>query len=428
MRRPRFLPLIVLTLVPGAASAQAPNWQPWGPEFRVNTYTTGAQSRQSAAFNSSSNFIVVWASQGQDGSSYGVFGQRYVWPGSAVGAEFRVNTNTTGGQTEPAVAGNLSPGDFLVVWSSAGEDGSGLGVFGQRYTVAGTPAGPEFVVNTYTTSNQMSPDVAALFSGGFVVVWASDQQDGSGLGVFAQRYAGSGAALGPEFRVNSFTTGDQGRYLSVASGSAGGGFVVVWTSQDGSDDGIFAQRYDAAGVPLGSEFRVNTYTTARQSHPAVDADGVGGFVVVWDSQDQDGFGDGVFAQRYSSSGVPLGPEFPVNEVNSFSQDLPGVAVAPMGVFVVAWQSDLQDGSSLGVFGRRHNTTGTPIGLEFRANTFAVGAQADPTVATSLSAAPPTSEVFIIAWSSDGQDGSATGVYGQLYAPNIPVELMTFRVE
>ena len=48
-----------------------------------------------------------------------------------------------------------------------------------------------------------------------------------------------------------------------------GNFVVAWTStsQDGSGYGIYAQRYDSGGSPLGGEFRVNTLTSGSQAYP-----------------------------------------------------------------------------------------------------------------------------------------------------------------
>ena len=87
--------------------------------------------------------------------------------------------------------------------------------------------------------------------------------------------------LGPEFQVNSYTTNYQRRPGIAADGS--GNFVVVWESngQDGSGRGVFGQRYDSAGLRVGSEFQVNGYTTSYQDRPAVAADGSGNFVVVW---------------------------------------------------------------------------------------------------------------------------------------------------
>ena len=124
------------------------------------------------ASDSSGNFVVVWESDSQDGSSYGVFGQRYASTGAPLGPEFRVNTYTTGHQGHPAVASDSS-GNFVVVWPSYSQDGSSYGVFGQRYASTGAPLGPEFRVNTYTTNSQSCPAVASDASGNFVVVWTS---------------------------------------------------------------------------------------------------------------------------------------------------------------------------------------------------------------------------------------------------------------
>ena len=195
MRR-TLLAFVVLVSVSRAAGAQG---NPVGPEFRVNTYTTSSQSLPDVASDSSGNFVVAWQSSPQDGSGFGVFGQRYANSGAPVGPEFRVNTYTTGDQFQPSVASDTS-GNFVVVWRSKMPD---YGVFGQRYANSGAPLGPEFRVNTYTTSGQSFPSVAADTSGNFVVVWGSSSQDGSAYGVFGQRYASSGSPLGPEFRVNT---------------------------------------------------------------------------------------------------------------------------------------------------------------------------------------------------------------------------------
>ena len=52
------------------------------------------------------------------------------------------------------------------------------------------------------------------------------------------------------------------------------------------------------GDPLGPEFRVNTYTTSYQGNPAVSSIPSGNFVVVWMSYEDGSFG-GIFGQRYS---------------------------------------------------------------------------------------------------------------------------------
>src|SRR5262245_14982181 len=73
--------------------------------------------------------------------------------------------------------------------------------------------------------------------------------------------AGDACELGGEFQVNTYT-GSQQATPSVAM-DANGNFVITWHSdQDGSGTGIYAQRYDSDGNPMGGEFRVNTYTSS----------------------------------------------------------------------------------------------------------------------------------------------------------------------
>ena len=114
-----------------------------------------------------------------------------------------------------------------------------------------------------------------------MVTWHSSDQDGDSLGVFGQRYDATGASIGSEFQINTFTLGPQ-YYPSVAPLS-NGGFVVTWQSygQTGSGHKVFGQRYDASGASVGSEFQVNTHISNNQHEASVAALSDGGFVVTW---------------------------------------------------------------------------------------------------------------------------------------------------
>ena len=404
----------------------APQGTPLGPEFRVNTYTTDRQYRSSVARDPSGNFVVAWMGFTQAGTDTDIFGQRYLDSGSPIGPEFRINTDTTSSPGNPSVAADGS-GNFVVVWHSSGEDGDSTGVFGQRYASSGMPVGPQFRVNSYTTGAQGFPSVAADASGNFVVIWESSDQDGSDSGIFGQRYASSGASLGAEFRVNTYTTYRQSR-LSVAADSAGG-FVVVWDSHLGDEPSgfknydIVGQRYAGSGVPLGPEFRINSYTTDYQLRPAVATDSTGNFVVVWESSFQDGPGPLVFGQRYSAAGAPVGTEFRINTSTTNADDYnPDVASDADGNFVVTWTDAQAPPPIRGIHAQRFASSGVPLGPEFRVNTFVTNYQNFSSVASD-----PVGN-FVVTWASYGQDGSAYGVFGQRYSPMVPVELMQLRVE
>ena len=376
-------------------------------EFRANTYTGNAKGDASVAMDADGDFVVTWESAFQDGNNYGVYAQRYNASGVAQGSEFRVNAYTTGFQNDPSVAMDAD-GDFVVTWQSGLQDGSSYGIYAQRYNAAGIAQGSEFRVNTYTTNGQRNPAVAMDADGDFVVTWQSDGQDGSFYSVHGQRYNAAGVAQGSEFRVNAYTTGFQSG-PSVAM-DADGDFVVTWNSynQDGSFNGIYGQRYNAAGVTQGSEFRVNTYTTNNQTQSSVAMDADGDFVVTWNSSGQDGSNYGIYGQRYNATGAAQGSEFRVNTYTTSTQRFSAVAMDADGDFVVTWHSSGQDGSNYGVYGQRYNATGAAQGSEFRVNTYTTDTQRIPAVAMDADGD------FVVAWQSTVQDGGSSGIYGKQY--------------
>ena len=393
---------------------------PNGGEFQVNSHTTGSQTSASVAMNGSSGaFVITWISSGQDGSSNGIYGQRFHADGTPDGAEFPVNTYTTGNQSSPSVAMD-DAGRFVVAWYSDAQDGDGYGIYAQRYNVDGTPAGTEFRVNTYTADDQFAPSVAIDDSGRFVITWYGYGQDGSGYGVFAQRYLADGTPDGTEFSINTYTANNQFR-PSIAM-AASGSFVITWQSygQDGSADGIYAQRYDAAGLPAGAEFRVNTWTSSYQAYPAVAMDDSGNFVIAWMSFLQDGSRYGVYAQAFDSGGAPSGTEFLVNTHTDEDQYYPSIAMDAGGRFAIAWQGEDQDGSESGIFARQlsgfseaglHADHAFHPGPEFQVNTETASSQSKPALAIDNAGR------YVAAWHSMDQDGDSYGIYAQRYNPD-----------
>ncbi len=283
---------------------------PNGGEFRVNTHPGNYQVFPSVGMDSDGDFVIAWSSYDQDGSYFGIYAQRYNSDGSLNGEEFQVNTHTNDSQLLPAVAMN-DDGDFVIAWNSYEQDGSEYGIYAKRYNSDGSPNGDEFQVNSHTTGYQAFPSIGIDSDGDFVIAWHSDGQDGDYYGVYAQRYNSDGSRNGDEFQVNTYTTSGQGA-AKVAMDNDGD-FVITWTSNQGeSDYGIYLQHFNSDGSRNGDELQVNTYTQGYQTFPSVGMDDDGNFVVAWQSGQvgdevvaQDGSYDGIYAQRYGDFGVGI---------------------------------------------------------------------------------------------------------------------------
>jgi hypothetical protein len=94
----------------------------------------------------------------------------------------KINTHTSNSQQYPSVT-SLADGGFVVTWMSSSQDGSGWGIYGQRYAADGSASGAEFQDQHPHLKYQQYPSVTSLADGGFVVTWMSNNQDGSGWGV-----------------------------------------------------------------------------------------------------------------------------------------------------------------------------------------------------------------------------------------------------
>ncbi|WP_413205424.1 tandem-95 repeat protein [Rhodospirillum sp. A1_3_36] len=359
-------------------------------EVAVNTTTENSQDRARVAVLADGSYVVTWFSPSSAGTM--VYGQRYGVNGTPIGDEFTVNEIPfTDGNVHDGASDNrrdgtvtaLSGGGFLVTWVSGdnytrgrrydaqgvplsgemtlaqgiltevsaledggyilaiqGGDSSYSASFGQRFDANDQPVGERFQFNIAESGAQSYPDITVLADGSMVALWHGD-----GQGPVMRLYDADGHALTDEILV----TTNNGHFASTISSLSGGGFIVTWPSTtDGSSYGIQAMQYDASGEAVGAAFQVNEYTYSNQNDPEVIGTADGGYVIAWQSDAQDGSGYGIYARRYGADGTPLGAEFQINTTTLGNQVDVTLAARPDGGFVASWTSENIDGSGTAV--------------------------------------------------------------------------------
>jgi len=364
-----------------------------GNPLRVNATTAGLQDGAAAAGLANGGLVVVWSSAGQDGSGRGVYGQLFTAAGVKKGGEFRINTTTAGNQTAARVAA-LATGGFVVVWQA--QDAAGSGITMRRYAAAGTAAGPEIAVNTTTAGDQAAPAVAALASGDIVVVWQSPVPSTSRTMIRARIFSPLGAARGGEFRAD---TADITAQTTPVVDAIGGGFVVAWasTGSTAAHNGIRGQRFGTAGAKIGKEFAIST-AAATQSRPAIAGTADGGFVAAWSSFGQTGGTSSVYAQRFTAKGARAGGETRINTAVDADHIGPSVAAFPGGGHFVAWTRRTA-ATVATVRWRRYHADGTASDIEQVATVTGV------TWATGPTAVVATDLAFAVGFTGGGGTGN-----------------------
>lgn len=200
----------------------------------------------------------------------------------------------------------------------------------------------DFVIDSVdaTTTLPQSPRVAALSNGNFVAVWNASIGGDSGL--LAQIYAPDGTTVGTEFRVESTTAGTQ--VAPNVTALPGGGFIVVWHSNDNATTGndIRTRIFDETGAPAGNDYVINSTPSQSQTNASVTVLADGRVLVAWQSDEDLNSSATNFDIRailLNADGTPSGTDFVVNGVTSGSQNTPQVTALSDGGYVILWQQN-----------------------------------------------------------------------------------------
>ena len=143
----------------------------------------------------------------------------------------------------PSVAA-ASDGSFMVAWGAFDMVNvtNGWDIYARTFSSAGV-GGATLRVNTYLAGDQYAPRISAI-GGDYLVVWTSLGQDGSREGVYGQFVHEDGSLVGGEFRVNTTTAGQQMQPAVASDGvqPVSGGLDGLYRFGPNSFD-LFAQRY-----------------------------------------------------------------------------------------------------------------------------------------------------------------------------------------
>jgi hypothetical protein len=166
------------------------NGSPFNSEFAVNTGFDPC-ANPSVAAGSDGGFLIAWSQKDTmvRSNSWDIFARSFSRVGLA-GPSLAVNATLYGDQYFPEVSALGT--QYMIVWTSLGQDGSREGVYGRVMNTDTTFASGEFLVNTTTIGSQMHPTVASDGNTQFLAVWASYVRGGADFDLSAQRFAPPG--------------------------------------------------------------------------------------------------------------------------------------------------------------------------------------------------------------------------------------------
>ncbi|MDD2890752.1 MAG: T9SS type A sorting domain-containing protein [bacterium] len=372
---------------------------PIGANFKINKDTSNKNLFPSVAILSEGIFMVVWEDYRNGNAD--VYGQLYN-NGTPIENNFKINTDTTGYQLKPCIS-SVNNNEFIVVWESENINSN---ICAQLYDLSGIPCKTNFTI----ASKGEAPSVAGNNSGYFITVWENNV---TGTSLQYKVYYSSGDSCTSELTV---TSGTKANSPCIALNDSGN-FIITWIDNRENNPDVYYQKFVLPGNVIETQNKVNDDNASPcQDFPAIAMDSMGNSVIVWYDY-RNGYIDtyndpDIYCQKYTSNRVAKGNNIRINDDGTGNpQIFPTLSMNPKGDFVIVWE-DKRDGN-FNIYGQRgtFNQTNLLSG-NFRVST-GIYLNAWPAVAIN------NSGNFVVFWNN--WQGNKIKVFGQKYdSSGIPI--------
>lgn len=258
---------------------------PLGAPTIVNTTTSGSQMNPDIAVRPDGSFVVVWQSEGQDGSGWGVYGRLYDVDATPIGGEIQVAQTTSGSQIAPHVAIGGTGVGFVVSWTDSGANSGNGAIYAREFGPTGTATTNELQIAGVSGKGYGVSDIA-LVSRGYAVTWVVLNVDGDNDADVQTRVVDmANDTLLSVVTVNTSLPGDQAEPVIARSGSAGTSYYVAYSDASTAEATIHVRRIDDSASTTYDVVQASQDSIGNRSRPRIDTDSAGNFVIGWSQQE-----------------------------------------------------------------------------------------------------------------------------------------------
>ncbi|MEW5799084.1 MAG: T9SS type A sorting domain-containing protein [Bacteroidota bacterium] len=359
------------------------NGLPIGENFRIEDtlFHSSQESIPQILVNSSGHYFVLW--QDITMNNYEIYGKKFNENFTELSPAIRINSDQNSGLDEsPAVAGNKK-GDFIVAWNDSRNDTNNI--FAQIYSGNDKPVDTNIKINGSEEGIRWNPSIAIQNDSLAIFTWSCARQDRAVVVCRIFNYASRTLMTVVEVTDTIATVDSFGACVDTDND---GNFVIAWVDGRNGNSDIYAQRFASNGVKLGPNFRVNTDQSTRyQTGVAIDVGRDGDFSIVW--IDENSGIRNIYAQKFSSNGDRIGGNFKVNASGTGTY-APEIESDDSGNCIIVWSN--YGSTTSEIWGQRYTKSGENIAGNFRIDEPArTTYKEDVTVSTSS-----TGE-FIVTW-------------------------------
>jgi hypothetical protein len=327
------------------------------------------------------NFLVLWKTIGQDGSTFNVAGKLFIGNGTLITA-FQLPTQSDD-PLPNCYAVELLNNNFMVAWSCASSTNPDEEVIqGQRFNAEGSTIDAPFQIQAVTGDSLTYPVLQALEEGDLVAVWQQDggPQPNDPHHLWARMYNATAMPMGNAFAINPTSSANQ--LTPAVTNISGGGFFITWTVPGrtiAQPSRLYAQFFNQSGEALQNAFPVVPQGTDYQSQSACNQLGNDRILIAWQSSQQSNSNPQIYAQLIDNQGNILKAAFPVSNSTQNSQEAAAVIKLNSGNCLICWIITTPNTTTISLAARVVDSNGNTIGNEINIQAFDDNASALPSI-------------------------------------------------
>jgi hypothetical protein len=300
------------------------------------------------------NYITTWTEQ-ESPAVYRIYGRR-AYPDGSTDADVFVGSPNIASAGSSSIAFDGMDGSFAIAFTTSANT-----VFYRRFG-ADLSTSPDSPIMLDDMLHDSSAPALRFLYGDLMAAWVETNQDADGMAIVARILDSWDQDLLGTTQFNEWETGAQ---VNPHLAATEAGYVMVWQSdtQDGDNGGVFAREIAGDGIPMGSEFQVNQFWEGHQAFPRVAALPGGQVAMCWTGRGFTDSSSSVFMRVFDWDMSPLTDEIRVNQFGSPTMITCDITATDESHVVVVWAAKTPAGD-YDVQTLRMTLDGTPYGPVF----------------------------------------------------------------
>ncbi|ADG93165.1 type 1 secretion target domain protein [Arcobacter nitrofigilis DSM 7299] len=344
-------------------------------KLEANGSTNGNDTASQITTLSDGTYVITYVGKEVSDGDSSIYLQRFNTDGTRFEDQIKLEAvdNQFGNDVSPQIAA-LSDGSYVVVFSGADDKGD-TSIYVQKFNADGSKLlmPVKLEATGYIDGEDITPEITTLSDGGYVVTYTG--YDGVNNSIYIQRFSSTGGKIGEQAKIEVIDIAEEeGIEINPQiTGLSDGGYTVTYQGKDSVDGdySIYVQKYDVFGEKVGEQVKLEATGVENKAdiNPQITSLSDGGYAVTFSAEDAETNGDySIYVQKFDADGK-TSTQYPTKleatDVTNAADKKPQITSLNDGSYVVTYEGEDSVSGETSIYVQKFNVDGTIDGEQVK---------------------------------------------------------------